>query len=257
MSWEWQQRCCLLLSAVSPPVLYKKEILYHKCLSPAWIALLPTYLKYQQKNWNSSNAWSTSIKVRSCIGWAQELENWRQQAWPFYQGSVSCIGIERAGLQAASRAGEVGAPPNQPRPSGSVSQRTSSMLCDCHMLDTGAHCCPCFSTLIPEPGRSLAVSLHLQISRGKAKLAVQPTALMVIRAVQKVQCEAWCKHAPLWSCTPVQVCASFFLLLAQARWRSMRDCDCDCCANHSVCSLVFVLCFFTAEGALPHLLDLP
>ena len=49
---------------------------------------------------------------------------------------------------------------------------------------------------------------------------------------------------PFWCFVP-----RFFSLAAQARWRSMLDCDCDCCANHGVCSLVFFclfVCLFPA-----------
>lgn len=100
--------------------------------------------------------------------------------------------------------------------------------------------------------------LHFQMSEGEQKWL----------SSRLLYCWSMlCRRASVRPDTNLQVsfvelhlvlCAlSLILLLAQARWRSMSDCDCDCCANHSVCSLVFVFCFFTTEGALPHLLDLP
>lgn len=79
----------------------------------------------------------------------------------------SRVRIGNLRLAVASRAGEEGAPPNQPRASGSsASQRTPSMLCDCHVLDTGAHCCPCFSTHPRARALTGSKSLHFQISEG-------------------------------------------------------------------------------------------
>jgi len=134
------------------------------------------------------------------------------------------------------------------------------MLCDCHVLDTGAHCCPCFSTLIPEPVRSLAVSICTSKFHRKSKTGCPADCFTgdPCCAERPGQGLIQACKSPLRSCALVVVGASSFtLLLAQVRWRSMCDCDCNCCVNHSVCSLVFVFCFFTAEGAPPHLLDLP
>lgn len=85
-------------------------------------------------------------------------------ACPWHPRSVSCQNRESEAL----RAGEEGAPPNQPRASGSsASQRTPSMLCDCHVLDTGAHCCPCFSTHSTARALTGSKSLHFQIWEGR------------------------------------------------------------------------------------------
>ena len=131
--------------------------------------------------------------------------------------------------------------------------------CDCHVLDTGAHCCPCFSTLIPEPVHSLAINLCTSKFQRESETGCPADCFTgdPCCAERPVRGLIETYKSPSWRCTLVACASSFILLLAQARWRSMCDCDCNCCANHSVCSLVFVFCFFTAEGAPPHLLDLP
>lgn len=135
------------------------------------LKLLPIYVaKVSAKELEQSGVGVAKVPFIEVEAAFAVRQNWKTESYklsPDIQAQ-SHVRIGKLRFAAASRAGEEGAPPNQPRASGSsASQRTPSMLCDCHVLDTGAHCCPCFST---HPGaRPLtgSKSLHFQISEVK------------------------------------------------------------------------------------------
>lgn len=123
------------------------------------------------------------------------------------------------------------------------------MLCDCHVLDTGAHCCPCSSTHPRARALTGSKSLHFQISEGSKTGSPGGCSTGDLCSAER-PVWGWVEacESPLWSCTLVVRASGWILLLAQAKWRSMCGCDCNCCANHSVCSLVFVSCFLQQKG---------
>lgn len=88
------------------------------------------------------------------------------------------------------RAGVEGAPPNQPRASGSSASQRTHPCCVTVMCLVQELTVVRASPLIPEPGHLLAVNLCTSKFQREAKLAVQGIALLVICAVQKGQCEA-------------------------------------------------------------------
>lgn len=93
-------------------------------------------------------------------------------------------------IAVALRAGVEGAPPNQPRASGSSASQRTHPCCVTVMCLIQELTVVRASPLIPEPGHLLAVNLCTSKFQREAKLAVQGIALLVICAVQKGQCEA-------------------------------------------------------------------
>ena len=100
----------------------------------------------------------------------------------------------------------------------------------------------------------------------KYSKAVRPADCpVVIRAVQIAQGWASCRlpHLLMELCPSGALCLDFFLLLLR---RGGEAClivtaiavlTTVCVLLFFVFVCLFVSCFFTAEGALPHLLDLP
>lgn len=113
----------------------------------------------------------------------------------------ACSSLEGRGRRCSSRAAQ------------SLWQQHSSeapfILCECHVLDTGARCCPCFSTLIPEPVHSLAVNLCTSKFQGQSKAGCRLLSL-AIHAVQKGQHKAAVKPRSLWQSRAGGLCLQIY-----------------------------------------------